>query len=315
MDEWLSRQAICVTGARGVIGHAVIARLTGSSGRVVAFGAGCGAAPWPAGVVGVDGDVLDAAAVQAAVADCSVVIHLAALTHVALSAEDADAYHRINVGGTQVMAAAARCCRVEAVVLASTGHVYGRPVELPIPETHPIAPLSAYATSKWEAERILMATLEGQRSAPMVARLSNVYSHRSGKETVIGRALTGCLTAGEIRLRRLLVVRDFLHADDAARALIGLAHAAVEHRGTVVNVSSGVGVSVGDVAARVAAVARDLGLGAIPIIEEGSDESEIVPSLILDHARVHALCGWTPMIDLDAGLKDALARRRAASSQ
>lgn len=308
---WLSEREICVTGARGLIGQAAVRSLASRARRVVAFGSGCAARSWPAGVTGVNGDVRDIAAVSNAVAGCSIVFHLAALTHVALSEEDPAAYRRVNVDGTEAVAVAAARAGVSTVILTSTGHVYGMPRTLPVTEAHEVAPLSAYASSKWEAERTLAAILAPSQTAWVVARLSNVYSEASSPETVIGRAVHACATTGEIRLRNLQVVRDFLHAVDVAAALIALAGRPDQTAGELVNVSSGVGVPVGTIAQLLATLGEEAGLGQIAVVEEPLVQPDVVPSLVLDNTRLRALTGWTPGVSLISGLRGALTHHLA----
>ena len=100
---------VAITGASSSIGRALAAVLTARGDGVVAFQRG---EFDPDRVVGVSlveqrrGDVRDAAALEAALAECDVVVHLAAKVGVV---GDRDEYLSINVDGTRnVLAAAAR---------------------------------------------------------------------------------------------------------------------------------------------------------------------------------------------------------------
>ena len=93
-------------------------------------------------------------------------------------------------------------------------------------------------------------------------------------------------------------VRDFLHVADAGDALAALAADRVEG---AVNIASGVGVTLVDLAgmiARHAGGAGRLQVGAIPARPEDP------PSLVADVTRLREIVGWRPRI----GLADGIAR-------
>ncbi|MFZ5501007.1 MAG: UDP-glucose 4-epimerase GalE, partial [Candidatus Micrarchaeota archaeon] len=83
------------------------------------------------------------------------VIHLAGLTYVGESAQHPDLYYQINVGGTLSLLAEMRQARVPSIVFSSTAAVYGDPRMVPIPESHPTAPVNPYGRSKCMTEAIL----------------------------------------------------------------------------------------------------------------------------------------------------------------
>jgi nucleoside-diphosphate-sugar epimerase len=109
---------VLVTGASGLVGRRLVARLLASSAAVTAF------VRRPAalnGVAGDDlriavGDVTDAGAVLGAAAGCDAVVHLANASGVV---DEAQA-RAVNVGGTEHVLAAARRAGLRRVVFTST---------------------------------------------------------------------------------------------------------------------------------------------------------------------------------------------------
>ncbi|MEJ3744243.1 NAD-dependent epimerase/dehydratase family protein [Actinomycetes bacterium KLBMP 9797] len=136
-----------VTGAAGMLGSAVVARLTGDGDEVV--GVDLRPAPDRPGYRHVVGDVRDPAALGA-LRDADALVHCAA----ALPSYPVDQIRAITVDGTRAVFAAARAAGVPRVVYISSTAVYGLPTQVPTPEDHPYAPVDPYSRAKVEAERI-----------------------------------------------------------------------------------------------------------------------------------------------------------------
>ena len=92
--------------------------------------------------------VLDRAALDAACADASSIVHLAAIPSVPRSVENPLASHAANATGTLEVLEAARRHGVGHVVVASSSSVYGANLVLPKHEGLCAEPMSPYAVSK-----------------------------------------------------------------------------------------------------------------------------------------------------------------------
>jgi UDP-glucose 4-epimerase len=146
---------ILVTGATGKVGLRLTKRLAQRGHHVRALVRDRTRA---AELVGertelVNGDLLDAASLAAAVNGVDAVVHCAAFFRGA-TAEQARA---VNDLGTQHLANAARAASVKRFVFTSTGLVYGPNGGLLAREDDPCAPLDGYPQSKLSAERFLLA--------------------------------------------------------------------------------------------------------------------------------------------------------------
>lgn len=133
-----------MTGHRGMIGRWVVDQLERDGRSVVGFDLGDGA------------DLLDLAAVKAAAAGCSAIVHLGALAHdTAGTPEDIMA---INVVGTWHVLLAAESAGVGRVVHFSSGQVLGiaegerLPEYFPVDDEHPRRATRPYGLSKRLAE-------------------------------------------------------------------------------------------------------------------------------------------------------------------
>jgi UDP-glucose-4-epimerase GalE len=152
------RSVVLVTGGAGYVGSHAAKALRRSGHQVVVYdnlSAGHRAAVLDGPLI--EGDTADVDAVRRAIRDtrASAVMHFAAWLSVSDSVRDPVGYYRNNVAGTlgTLEAMAAEGCR--HFVFSSTCAVYGEPVETPIGETHPTAPINAYGQTKLAIEHAL----------------------------------------------------------------------------------------------------------------------------------------------------------------
>jgi UDP-glucose 4-epimerase len=141
---------ILITGATGLVGARLLPRL-------VEAGLDCralmrGGKEVPAGVTAVEGDLLDAASLVAAVEGVSAIIHLAAV----FRTPDTDLIWKSNLEGTRNFIAAAKAHASDArFIMASTALVYNMDSPRPGREDDAADPKLAYPASKLAAENAL----------------------------------------------------------------------------------------------------------------------------------------------------------------
>jgi nucleoside-diphosphate-sugar epimerase len=116
---------------------------------------------------------------------------------------------------------------------------------------------------------------------------------------------------GRAELLDFSPVRDFIHVHDVAEGLIQLLLARSEKKGHLrVNLSSGKGYSVGGVA-KAALKVFALSPQAITERQSPSHSQQIgLPSsLVLDNSLLRRITGWSPVFDLESGLRQAMNER------
>jgi UDP-glucose 4-epimerase len=219
---------VLVTGGAGFIGANLCRELAGHPrvAEVVAFDdltTGSEANLEGAGARLVVGSILDRPAIEAAVADADVVIHLAARPSVPRSVADPMRSHLVNAGGTMHVLEACRPGRTP-VIAASSSSVYGPTRTLPKHEELPTRPQSPYAASKLAAESAVLAYGATYGLPVLALRFFNVY----GPLQSVGHAYAAVIpTFADAALRGQPVhvhgdgrqTRDFTYVGSVARLL------------------------------------------------------------------------------------------------
>ncbi|GAB3222360.1 NAD(P)-dependent oxidoreductase [Glycomyces halotolerans] len=142
---------VLVTGAAGVLGSNLTARLLSEGTEVVAYDRR--EVPPSDRLRAVTGDVRDRAELARAASGCRAIVHCAS----ALPSYPKADIRSITVGGAESVLEAAAAARVDRLVHISSTAVYGLPEHVPTPEDHPHEPVDAYSAAKAEAERAVAA--------------------------------------------------------------------------------------------------------------------------------------------------------------
>ena len=274
------------------------------------------------------GDVRDAEAVGSALDGCDAVVHFAARVGVGQSMYEVAEYTSVNDFGTAVLLEALASRPVARLVVASSMSVYGEglyeggaevarsreqlergawepgPKPLPTPETKPVALASIYALTKYQQERACLIAGEAYGIPAVPLRFFNVY----GPRQALSNPYTGVLAIFASRLLNGkppliyedgLQRRDFVSVHDVARAT-RLALETGGADGQVVNVGSGVSVTVRELAEKLAAV-----LG-VEIEPETTGDYRVgdIRHCFADISRARALLGYKPQVALEDGMAE-----------
>jgi dTDP-glucose 4,6-dehydratase len=185
------------------------------------------------------GDICDGDLVESLLRGTDLVVNFAAETHVDRSIDDADAFVRTNVLGTNtLLRAAARAGSGLRLVHVSTDEVYGSIATGSWPEDHPLAPNSPYAASKAASDLLALSYHRTHGVDVTVTRCSNNYGPYQYPEKLIPLFVTRLLDGRTVPLYGDGGnVRDWLHVDDHCRAVAAVA--AKGRAGEVYNIGGG----------------------------------------------------------------------------
>ena len=256
-------------------------------------------------------DVRDAAELEAALADCAGVVHLAAISRVVWAEHDPDVCWTTNVDGTRnVLNAASASPQRPWVIVASSREVYGQPNTLPATKEAELSPVNTYGRSKVAAERL---TMDAQRGGARVAiaRFSNVYGHADDHaDRVIPCFVRAALTGEPLRLEGPNNTFDFTHVSDAVRGILAMIRALEQAEPLP---------PIHFVTGRPTTLSN---LAELAIQTTSSKSTTFVaPSRTFDvarfwgdPARARRLLGWSPRVTLKQGVAQLAADMRKAAS-
>ncbi len=298
--EHLRGRRIWVTGAGGFVGRHLVARLQDAGAEVTPTDD--------------DLDVRDAELVAATLRRLvpDAVVHLAALSSVASSAEAALETYEVNFRGSRsILAGAAEASPRTRILLVGSGTVYGsaEPGAAPFDEDAPLRPDSPYAWSK------ACADLLGGHYAAQGLDVIRVrpFNHTGAGQSDVFAASSFARQLAEIELGRcepvlrvgnLDSMRDFLAVDDVADAYLALLDPAAA--AAVYNVASGRGRTIRELLDALLERSR-----VRPRVQV--DPSRVRPTDVAvgDARRLHAATGWKPRADFGAALDALLGGWRA----
>lgn len=223
---------VFVTGNRGYIGSHLVDLLKAEGHTVVGCDLnlfeGCNWEP----VVAPDVELVkDVRAVEPADLDgCDVVMHLAAISNDPMGAMDPQITYSVNRDASVRLAKIAKQAGVPRWLFAGSCSVYGAGDKLDLEEGDPLNPLTAYAESKIDTER-LVSELADDNFTPAYLRNSTAYGHSPVLriDLVVNNLLGSALSYGEIRIQSDGTPwRPLIHCRDIARAFIAFAKAPKE---------------------------------------------------------------------------------------
>jgi len=317
---------ILVTGGAGYIGSVCTAQLLAAGHDVVVvddLSHGHRDAI-PAGAEHVDLNILDADALNAAVAGAGpeAVMHFAALALVGESVQHPERYWRTNVGGTLNVLEAMRAAGVRRLVFSSTCACYGAPDTIPIAEDAPTRPTNPYGASKLAVDRMIGDHCAAHGLGAISLRYFNVAGacgeqgedHDPETHLIpnVLRAASGAIEHVEVfgsdyETPDGTAIRDYIHVEDLAHAHLQAVDAAAAGEHRILNLGNGSGFSVREV---IDAGRRVTGL-EIPARDAPRRPGD-PPVLVAASERIRDELGWEPRKpELETMIADAWAWAQA----
>jgi NAD dependent epimerase/dehydratase len=317
--DWTNREVL-VTGAGGFIGSHLVSALVDRGARVHALvhynsRSDCGNLRFLPprqleAVRVVMGDVQDAGFMDRLIAGRDTVFHLAALIGIPYSYVAPQSYVNTNVGGTLNVLEAVRRHKIRRMVHTSTSEAYGTALYEPIDEDHPLQGQSPYSASKIAADKLAESYHRSFDVPVATIRPFNTYGPRQSGRAVIPTIISQLLAGREtVQLGSLDPVRDLTYVEDTARGFIAVAECELTV-GQVVNVGTGQGITIGDLARKIIAMVN-------PAARLVTNEQRVRPAksevmnLLCANAKAANLTGWRPTVPLEEGLKRTIEFVRA----
>jgi len=218
----------------------------------------------------------------------------------------------INCGAQLSILETCRACNPEIkVVFASTRQIYGRPVSLPVNETHPLNPVDINGINKMAAEKyhLLYSDVYGIRATAL--RLTNTVGPRmrikDARQTFVGLWVRRLLEQKPIEVWGGKQLRDFTDVEDAVDALL-LVAASASAKGQVYNLG---GSEVIELAGLAKLMVEINGQGEYTVCDFPADRRPIdIGDYYADFSKIRSELGWTPQRTLRQTIESLLAYYR-----
>jgi UDP-glucose 4-epimerase len=234
------------------------------------------------------------------------IFHLAAQIDVRKSLADPFFDAGVNVGGTANVLEAARASECGRLVSISTGGaIYGEGEgqQLPLPESAPIAPMSAYGQSKFAAEGYVSLYQRLYGLSGVSLRLGNVYGPR---QDPLGEAGVIAIFCGLLKEGGRPTVfgdgkqtRDYIYVGDVVSAAL----AAAESDATgAINIGTGKETDVLELIESLKSLSGKESFDP----EFAPERTGEVQRITIDASRAEQELGWRAEMNLEAGLKVTL---------
>ncbi|MBK7974508.1 MAG: NAD-dependent epimerase/dehydratase family protein [Deltaproteobacteria bacterium] len=303
---------LLVTGAAGFVGSNLVDHLLADGHEVVGYdNLSTGQLEFLAGATAngrfrlARGDILDRAALTAALAGCDAVFHFAANADVRFGTERTRVDLDQNVVGTWNVLESMRAAGVRRILMASTGAIYGDTTVYPTPENAPFPiQTSLYSASKLAAEAYIQAYAEGFGIQGVIFRLVSILGERYSHGHVFD--FLRQLRAHPERIEVLgngQQRKSYLYVADCVRAM-SLALAKASGRVEIFNLGTDEVACVDD---SISWIAEYLGL-APRRVYQGGERGWVGdnPLIVLDCTRIKAL-GWAPRHSIREGVERTVA--------
>ncbi|MEZ5555449.1 NAD-dependent epimerase/dehydratase family protein [Haliea sp.] len=198
------------------------------------------------------------------------------------------------------------------VVFASTRQIYGKPLYLPVDESHPLRPVDVNGINKLAGEgyHILYNDVYGVRACAL--RLTNTYGPgmrvKDARQTFLGIWVSRIIEG-----RPLQVfgsgdqLRDFNYVSDCVAALLAVGASDVSN-GKVYNLGSSEVVSLLSLAELLVEIEPQ---ASYEIVEFPSERKAIdIGDYYGDFSRLNREFSWLPVVDLKEGLQRTISYYR-----
>jgi nucleoside-diphosphate-sugar epimerase len=187
----------------------------------------------------IQGDFRNVEAVVRAVQGMGSIVHLGAVVGDPACALDEEFTFEVNLAATRMIAEAGKGYGIGRFVFASSCSVYGASDEI-VDERSQLAPVSLYARTKIESERLLHSIMSDQFS-PVLLRFATAcgMSHRPRFDLVVNLLAAQAIFEKKITIFGGDQWRPFVHVEDVSNAILRCLEAPVEAvSGQVFNVGS-----------------------------------------------------------------------------
>lgn len=281
----MNKQVILVTGATGFLGRRLLDCLEHSNYDVIAVGRRQN--PGLPAVKYLCGDIVRSKILAEIKSPIRFIVHLAADVHGCVGS----GCMIDNVYSVIALARYAAAWQTKRLIFTSTSGVYDTSYtdKQIVKEDYPIKPSSLYALTKYLAEE----SLRTSGISYTILRMTYLYGAGSSK-TTLDRLIKNAKLGRSLHIRD--EYRDYLHVDEAARAIINAL--AYEGNESVFNIGSGKFTHMRTIAEKIIALSNN----NLPCYLAGNKNN-----IVLDCSRAQKELSWTQSRDILDDISEILS--------
>jgi len=226
------------------------------------------------------------------------IVHLAARAGVRPSILNPELYKKVNIQGTKNLLEMAKEFKIKRFVFGSSSSVYGEQKKIPFSESDRLGkPLSPYAASKQEAEKLCQEYAGKYRMQMTILRFFTVYGPR-GRPDMAPYLFTEKILKGKpiIRFGDGSSSRDYTYVADIVEGIIK----AVERpfKFEIINLGNNQPVKLNDFIALIEKL-----IGKKAKIKKQPRHPADVERTYADINKAKKLLNWQPKTDLETGMR------------
>ncbi|TEU04916.1 MAG: UDP-glucose 4-epimerase GalE, partial [Candidatus Aminicenantes bacterium] len=299
---------VLVTGGAGYIGSHTVRELLKRGYEVVVFdNFSTGRKELLVGGELIEGDLMDKDPIKKALkrGNIGAVLHFASLIQVGESYTDPRKYYTHNLVSSLNLLDAMLEAKVKVFIFSSSAAVYGVPLQVPIPENHPLNPVNPYGQTKVFVEKIL----EDYQRAYGLKYISLRYFNAAGADPdgllgemhepethlipnlllfLLGEKKGFDLYGTDFPTEDGTAVRDYIHVTDLARAhVLALRKLLESSRSEFINLGTNTGYSVLEIIKKTEAIT-----GEKVLYKERPKRKGDVPVLLASNEKAEKILGW-----------------------
>jgi UDP-glucose 4-epimerase len=245
---------VIVTGGFGFIGtHIVDAICESSQHRIFVYDVNgkntANAHGNRRNVTEIQGDIFDSDRLLKTMQEGEVsgVIHMVGLAHIPSCKQNPDLSYKLNVASVETVLEAMRSSGAERLIFPSTAAIYGVTNGPKVKEEAEPKPSTTYGSHKLAAEKLILEYSEKYGFKPTILRLFNVYGDLDKEQGVISILIRKALSGENLIIKGGDQLRDFVFLDDVVE-VFKRSYDQTTSSGKIINVGSGIGLSIKDIA-------------------------------------------------------------------
>jgi dTDP-glucose 4,6-dehydratase len=175
---------------------------------------------------------------------------------------------------------------------------------MPISENSPLKAQSPHIGCDIGAEKIVEGYYASYNLPTTIIRLFNTYGPMQSLKAIVPTIIAQVLTEPKLLLGDMHAVRDFVYVDDVVDGMIKAVEVP-ESTGTVINMGSGNGISIGDLADTIVSIVNR----EVEVLFDATRirlKTPAIDQMVADATKAKELLGWSPRTSLNAGLEKTI---------